>query len=94
MRGYPLLYSETARRQVAKLHPELKPVVRSRMDRLRDDPFAGKRLERELSGYRSLRARRFRIIYKVNHEEKCIEIHYVGHRRSIYELFVERANET
>ena len=89
MRVYHLLYSETARRQVAKLHPEIKSVVRSRLDRLRDKPFMGKRLERELSGYRSLRARRFRIIYKVNDEDKYLEIHYVGHRRDIYELFKE-----
>ena len=93
MKEYRLLYSETTRRQVAKLHPEIKSVTRSRLDMLRKDPFAGRRLERELSGYRSLRAGRFRIIYKVNEENESLEIHYVGHRKDIYELFAERTGK-
>jgi mRNA-degrading endonuclease RelE of RelBE toxin-antitoxin system len=93
MKAYLLLYSKTSRRQVAKLHPEIKSVVRSRLDNLRKEPFAGKRLERELSGYRSLRARRFRIIYKVDDENDSLEIHYVGHRKDIYELFAERTGK-
>ena len=90
MKAYRLLYSETSRKQIVELHPELKSVVRSRLDKLRKDPFMGKGLERELSGYRSLRARRYRIIYKVNEEKESLEIHYVGHRKDVYELFVER----
>ena len=90
MKAYRLLYSETSRKQIVELHPELKSVVRSRLDTLRKDPFMGKGLERELSGYRSLRARRYRIIYKVNEEKESLEIHYVGHRKDVYELFVER----
>ena len=46
----------------------------------------GKKLARELSGYRSLRANRFRIVYKVNENEGTLEIHYVGHRKDVYEL--------
>ena len=92
MHKYRLLYSETARNQITKLHPELKPVIRSRLDKLKEEPYTGKSLERELSGYRSFRANRFRIIYKLKENEKIIEIHYVGHRRDIYELFVEKFN--
>jgi mRNA interferase RelE/StbE len=90
MAEYRLLYSETSRNQIKNLHPEIKPIIRSRLDRLQKKPFSGKRLEKELSGYRSLRARRFRIIYKLNEETKTIEIHYVGHRKDIYELFSGR----
>jgi mRNA-degrading endonuclease RelE of RelBE toxin-antitoxin system len=63
--------------------------VRSRLDMLRNEPFAGKRLERELSGYRSLRSRRFRITYKVDRQEPVLQIHHVGHRKDIYELLAE-----
>ena len=73
MAEYRLLYSETSRNQIKNLHPEIKPIIRSRLDRLQKKPFSGKRLEKELSGYRSLRARRFRIIYKLNEETKTIE---------------------
>jgi len=91
--GYRLLFSETARIQGTSLHPEIKSVVRSRLDMLRNEPFAGKRLERELSGYRSLRARRFRIIYKIDPKDQVMQIHYVGHRKDIYELLAEQKSE-
>ena len=92
MRDYRLVYSETARDLIAKLHPELKSIIRSRLDTLKKDPFAGKKLERELSCYHSLRAKRFRIIYKVNETDSQIEIHHVGHRKDVYELFAEKAD--
>lgn len=85
-----LIYSETSKSQILKLHPELKSIIRSRLNFLQKDPFKGKKLERELSAYRSLRAKRFRIIYKLNEHKKIIEIHYVGHRKDVYELFAEK----
>ena len=91
MVDYRLLYSETSKHQILSLHPDLKAIIRSRLDMLREEPFKGKRLERELSGYRALTAKRFRIIYMLNEAEKIIEIHYVGHRKDVYELFAERA---
>ena len=91
MAEYRLVYSETSKNQVSKLHPELKSIIRSRLDAIQEEPFSGKRLERELSGYRSLRAKRFRIIYKLNEPAKIIEIHYIGHRRDVYDLLAEKA---
>jgi mRNA interferase RelE/StbE len=88
---YRLLYSETSRKQVIELHPEIKTIIRSRLNKLQREPYCGKKLERELSGFRSLRARRFRIIYKIKEISKIIEIHYVGHRKDIYDLFSERS---
>jgi mRNA-degrading endonuclease RelE of RelBE toxin-antitoxin system len=86
MEEYRLLYSETSRNQILKLHPELKSVVRTRLDMIKKEPFLGKQLERELSVYRSVRAKRYRIIYKLNEVTRTIEIHYVGHRKDVYEL--------
>jgi mRNA interferase RelE/StbE len=87
--SYQLLYSETSRKQIRKLHPQIKPVVKSKIEKLQENPFSGKWLEKELSGYLSLRAKRFRIIYKIRDDDQTIEIHYVGHRKDIYELFKE-----
>jgi mRNA-degrading endonuclease RelE of RelBE toxin-antitoxin system len=84
---YQLLYSETSRKQIRKLHPQIKPVVKSKIEKLQEDPFSGKWLEKELSGYLSLQAKRLRIIYKVRDNDQTVEIHYVGHRKDIYELF-------
>ena len=86
---YKLLYSQTSREQIRGLHPEIRSVIKSRIQGLREDPFPGKILERELSGYRSLRAKRFRVIYKVKEKKQVIEIHHVGRRKDIYQLFRE-----
>ncbi len=87
--SYQLLYSATLRKQIRKLHPQIKPVVKSKLEKLQENPFLGKWLEKQLSGYLSMRAKRFRIIYKIRNNEQTIEIHYVGHRKDIYELFKE-----
>jgi mRNA-degrading endonuclease RelE of RelBE toxin-antitoxin system len=94
MVDYRLIYSDTSRNQIVKLHPEIKSIIQKKLDTLQREPFIGKRLERELSGYLSFRARRFRIIYKLNDAAKHIEIHYVGHRKDVYELFAERADRS
>ena len=87
--GYKLLYSQTSMKQIRNLHPQIKPVVKSKIEKLQENPFDGKGLEKELSGYWSMRAKRFRIIYKIRDYDQTIEIHYVGHRKDIYELFKE-----
>jgi len=86
---YQLLYSETSKKQIRKLHPLIKPVVKSKIEKLQENPFSGKRLERELSGYLSMQAKRFRVIYKIKENDQTAEIHYVGQRKDIYELFKE-----
>jgi mRNA-degrading endonuclease RelE of RelBE toxin-antitoxin system len=87
MMPYKLIYSATSRKQIIKLHPQIKPVVKSKLEMLQKTPYSGKELEKELSGYLSIRAKRFRIIYKISSDDQIIEIHYVGHRKDIYELF-------
>ena len=86
---YRLLYSETSRKQIKSLHPDIKSSVKAHIQKLRDNPHSGKPLEKELSGYHSLRTKRFRIIYKINHNKQIVQIHYVGHRKDVYELFRE-----
>ncbi len=87
--SYQLLYSETSRKQIRKLNPQIKPVVKSKTEKLRQNPFSGKWLEKELSGYLSMRAKRFRVIYKIRDNDQTVEIHSVSHRKDIYELFKE-----
>ena len=87
--SYQLLYSETSRKHIRKLHPQIKPVVKSKIEKLQDNPFSGKWLEKELSGYLSMQAKRFRVIYKIRDNVQTVEIHYVGHCKDIYELFKE-----
>jgi len=66
------------------LHPELKQKVRASLGRLETEPDAGKALQAELEGLRSLRAGRFRIIYRLA-GRRVVEIISVGPRERIYE---------
>jgi len=85
--AYRLLYSKTSRDQIRSLHPQIKPIVKSHIETLKENPYVGKILERELSGYYSLRMRRFRVIYQIDHLNHIVQIYYIGHRRDIYEIF-------
>jgi mRNA interferase RelE/StbE len=65
------------------LHPELKRRIRTGFDRLLEDPATGKALRGELSGLRSLRVGRMRIVYRG--AAAAVEVMAVGPRDRIYE---------
>ncbi len=66
------------------LHPHIKKKVRSSFQTILADPYAKKALTEELSGLRSYRVSRYRIIYQLV-QERQIEIVAVGPRERIYE---------
>ena len=86
---FRLLYSETCRKQIRSLPPQVKPAIKSRIEEIAGNPLMGKLLERELSGYIALRVNRYRVIYKIQESDGVVEVHFVGRRRDIYELFGE-----
>lgn len=90
---YHILYSQTSREQIRSLHPLVKSLAKTSIQKLKENPFLGKALEKELSGYHSIKAKRFRIIYKIDHKNYIIQIYYVGHRKDVYELFKEYFNK-
>ena len=92
-RAYRLVYAAACRRQILRLPPVLKPFVKRAIEQLAQGPHTGKRLERELAGYLSLQAKRYRVIYRVDESSRSVEIHYVGHRRDIYEVFAEEIRQ-
>jgi mRNA-degrading endonuclease RelE of RelBE toxin-antitoxin system len=69
---------------IGRLHPDLKRKVRAGIDAIREDPLAGKPLQDDLAGLRSLRIGRARIIYRTV-GRGVIEVIAVGSRRTIYE---------
>ena len=89
MKRYELRFTPEASRLVACLPPETKRLIKASLDEVTLDPFKGSELQRELSGFRSLKPKRFRVIYKVNEVESLIEVYYVGPRKDVYESFRE-----
>ena len=67
---YQIVYSETSRKIIRRLYPSLKPLIKQKIESLREDPFLGKALERELTGYYSLRSKRYRVIYRPDNPGK------------------------
>ena len=78
-------FTPEAARLIATLPPDIKKLVRSSIETLLAKPYAGFELTGELEGYRSLKAKRYRIIYRLNDTETSIEIYLVGHRRDVYD---------
>ncbi len=85
MSKFSARYTRECARLISQLPPEIKRLVRSNVDVLLDKPTLGTQLTAELDGYYSYRIRRYRIIYRVNEEESCIDVYHVGHRRDVYE---------
>jgi mRNA interferase RelE/StbE len=69
---------------VRNLHPHLKQKIRSALQAIVSDPRAGKALRDELSGLRSFRVSRFRIVYRISVGRK-LEIVAIGPRDRIYQ---------
>jgi addiction module RelE/StbE family toxin len=78
-------YTPEYSRLISKLPPEIKRLVRSTVDALLTKHEMDTELTGELDGYRSYRVRRYRIIYRVNEEDSCLEVYHVGYRRDVYE---------
>ena len=85
--AFRVRYTPEASAIIKKLHPTFKVAVRAGITEIVKDPLDGRELQLELKGFRSLRVGRHRIIYRINEEEACVEIHYVGPRRDVYESF-------
>jgi len=69
---------------IRKMHPQLKRKVRSALDEIVRNFDSGKMLKQELSGLRSYRVGRMRIIYRLA-SHQIIELVAVGPRKTIYE---------
>lgn len=85
MSKYFARYTPECSRLISKLPPEIKRLVRSTIDALLTKRDMGMELTGELEGYRSYRVRRYRIIYRVNEDDSCLEVYHVGQRRDVYE---------
>ncbi len=86
MKSYPVRFTLEASHRISKLPSEIKRFIRAVIDDLRREPYKGSELSGDLAGYRSVNARRSRVIYRFNDEEAFLEIYFVGHRRDVYEM--------
>jgi len=87
MKDLKIKFTPEAASLFLKLRPDNKKMIKTGLKVLRQNPDLGGDLQGELSGFKSYKIRRYRILYKIAAEEKIIQIYYLGHRRDVYEQF-------
>jgi len=91
---FRIRYTPVAAESIRHLHPSVKQAIREEIRDLPADPFRGHPLTFELTGFRSLRVSRYRVIYRVHEADRAVEIHLVGLRKDIYEVFRQFLEQT
>lgn len=77
-------YSDIARKQLRKLPKDKQIKVLQKIEKLKNDPYAGKKLKGEFEGLRSLKAWPYRIIYRYLSQDKLLFINVIQHRQKAY----------
>ena len=84
---YKFRFTPEAAKLLRKLHPDNKKMIKNGLKILQKNPDTGRDLQEELSGFKTYRIKRYRIIYKIDEEQRMISIYHVGHRSDVYEQF-------
>jgi mRNA-degrading endonuclease RelE of RelBE toxin-antitoxin system len=66
MKKWKMRFTPESSRLLSKLHPENKKLIKQVLTELLQNPHTGKDLLEELSGFKSLRLKQYRIIYNIN----------------------------
>ena len=82
---YRVKITPFANNAAKKLSSEIKKAAKAALKELANNPFLGKELQAELSGFWSYKFMRYRIVYRVDTQKKIIIVWGIGHRRDIYE---------
>ena len=71
------------------LSPEVKRRVRLGLHVLEGNPYLGKPLHGELAGCLSFRVDRFRIVYRIESDQRRVVVTAIGHRRDVYGIAID-----
>lgn len=81
---YRIIISPRAKQELKKIEKLYRQAAAEAIDEIKENPFSGKPLTRELTGKFSYKISVFRIIYKINKKDKNISILTAGHRSIVY----------
>lgn len=79
----------TAAEMFDRLHPDTRKNIKSGLKGLAENPYIGKPLQNELALFRSLKLKRFRIIYRIDDDTTTVVVVAIGHRKDIYEVILQ-----
>lgn len=81
---YKIKLTAKAKRELKNLSKLDKLRVGEIIEELKEDPLIGKPLSRELTRRYSYRVGIYRVIYKINQEDKIVDVLSAGHRSTAY----------
>lgn len=82
---YQIKLAAQAKKELKTIKTMYQEAIDAAFEEMKEDPFIGKPLTRELIGKYSYRIGIYRIIYKVNQKDQIINILTMGYRSKVYE---------
>lgn len=82
---YQIIVAPVAKKDLKTIARIYRKGIAEAIDTLKDDPFSGKPLTRELTGRYSYKVGVYRVIYKINEKDKVVYVINAGHRATIYQ---------
>lgn len=82
---YRIKLTRKAKKELKDIKKIYEAAINSALEEIRENPFAGKPLIRELAGKYYYKIDVYRIIYKVSKKDQKIYVLTAGHRATIYE---------
>ena len=83
-------FTPEGKESLHELHIDTQRAVKREIKKLGHKPFLGKQLEQALHGLRSLRVKKYRVVYAVLGE--LVAIVLVGHRRDVYDKLLQQGD--
>ncbi|SNQ62847.1 type II toxin-antitoxin system RelE family toxin [Candidatus Methanoperedens nitratireducens] len=88
---YRVIYTHLFEKKIKKFKKDkgLVADLKKKIEKLLSDPFIGKPLEYPLVNFRSIRIKgKYRLVYKLDENDKELVLVPFGHRKDIYQLMV------
>jgi mRNA interferase RelE/StbE len=82
---YKIIVAPEAKKGLKTIAKIYRKGIVEAIDSLKDDPYLGKPLTRELTGKYSHKIGVYRVIYKINENDKAVYVISAGHRATIYQ---------
>lgn len=84
-----LLYTRRAYRDISRLDPSIRKLVKNAIEKIRLNPYYGKPLKHSQKGYRSFRTTDYRIIYEISSRKVVITVVEAGLRKDVYKRLIK-----
>ena len=81
---YSLDIAPRAKQQFKKIPKRYQKAIKEAIKSIKEEPLSGKPLTRELTRKFSYKVGVYRIIYRINEQDKIVQIITAGHRATIY----------